>query len=306
MNINSRIHVAALLVCALTLRSTTAFGATSALPLDALKAQVCRDAFENQRSYCRNRIDESDRKLNVAYREAASIAPRNRELRAQQRRWLVEVRDRCMTDACARQTMNARVLELQEIALRAWGRREVPMTGDEQREICAGIADLSSRNEVADRLLPLEDMPPVILPEPVKGIRSELSRSMRGTPRQAFSLPIRRDVNFVFGNYDTGGSCYSSEIRAISEPLHRPTESWPSEEIDDEEEDDVIRWGTWGGGESVLMFHGRYFVVTTRGPEGSVGIVTWITPVGTRRPVCVLEKARTERTVSYFREDAAL
>jgi hypothetical protein len=81
---------------------------------------------------------------------------------------------------------------------------------------------------------------------------------------------------------------------------------WPSEDIDPAEQENEILWATWGGGESILMFAGRYFFVASTSSNNVPGIVTWLTPNGTRRPICSFEVEHVDRSVSFVRDDAAL
>lgn len=276
------------------------------LSLDEVKARACTSPLDSGRAWCRKRIDDLDRKLNLVYQETAQAVSNPQDLRSQQRKWLVTVRDACASEDCAVKALVERVLVLQETAVRALGRRELPMTSQEQREICEGIADLSSRGELADRLISPEDMPRRKLNAAETAAAEERRTSNYSGLTGYFALPVRSGQEFVFSNVFSGGTCSSWGIRGVSAPLLRPDEEWPSEEIDDDEHDDTIRWATWGGGEAILVFRGRNFFVTTQGPDGAAGIVTWVTPIGTRRPICSLGVERKERSITFVREDETL
>lgn len=269
--------------------------------LDDFKAQVCRG--EMVTAACRNQVEDLDRKLNAAFREASRVASNKVKLRSQQRRWLTETRDRTSDLSEAKAAHLTRILELQEIAIRAIGRRELPMEEVEQQEICKGIAGLASRGELAALLLQAREMPDAVLTAAEEAKAAELL-SYQGSDSRYFALPIRRDQQFPYADVFTGGTCYSAEIFRAASPLEDPVRAWPSEEIEANEADDVIRWATWGGGESILMFGGRYFFVTGR--SSGPGIVTWVTPIGTRRPICSLDVELVERSVNFVRDDASL
>jgi hypothetical protein len=247
-------------------------------------------------------VDDLDRKLNAAFREAIRVAPDKAKLRSQQRKWLVEVRDQTSVMSYVRAAHIARILELQEISARAIGRREVPMEEAEQKEICEGIARSASRGELEDLLLEAREMPTAALTVTEKATARDFISGSHGS--NFFTLPVRRGHELPFANVFIGGTCYSAEIRRAAPPLEDSAQSWPDEEIDPDEQDHVLRWAKWGSGESVLMFGGRYFFVM--GGSSGPGIVTWVTPIGTRRPICSLEVERVERSVSFAREDALL
>lgn len=271
------------------------------LTLDSFAAQVCRD--EPRPDACRDRVEALDMRLNAAFREAMRVSANKARLRSQQRRWLTDTRDRTSVLSDARATHVARILELQEIAIRSIGRRELPMEQAEQQEICEGIARLASRGELKARMLGARELPDATLTAPEEAKARELVPSSWNDTKY-FTLPIRRDQQFPYADVVSGGTCFSAEIFRAASPLEDPGRSWPSEEIDADEEDDVIRWASWGSGESILMFGGRYFFVA--GGSSSPGIVTWVTPIGTRRPICSLEVARVKRSVRFVREDASL
>ena len=271
------------------------------LTLDAFKAQICRG--EVVPLGCRSQLDDMDRKLNSAFREAMRVATNKTRLRSQQRQWLTDVRDRTSALSHAKAAHVSRILDLQEIAIRAIGRRELPMEAAEQQEICEGIARSVSRGELADRMLAAREMPNATLTANEEAAARELLDTY-GMTTKYFALPIRRGQEFPYADVFTGGTCFSAEIRRAASPIKDPDSSWPSEDLDADEENDVIRWATWGGGESILMSGGRYFFVA--GSSSRPRIVTWVTPVGTRRPICSLEVERVERSVSFVREDAAL
>lgn len=271
------------------------------LALDDFKAQVCRG--EMVAVACRGQVDDLDQKLNAAFREASRVASNKAKLRSQQRRWLTETRDRTSDLSEAKAAHMTRILELQEIAIRAIGRRELPMEEAEQLEICKGIAGSASRGELAAMLLQAREMPDAVLTTAEEAKAGELL-SMQREVFKYFTLPIRRGQPFQYADVFTGGTCFSSKIFRAASPLEDPVRAWPSEEIDASEAGDVILWATWGGGESILMFGGRYFFVA--GGSSDTTIVTWVTPVGTRRPICSLEVERIERSVIFVRDDASL
>lgn len=276
--------------------------ATDVLSLAAFKAQVCA-GIDNEQG-CRSSVDALDRKLNVAFGAAIRAVSDKPGLRSEQRRWLREVRDQTSVLSYVSTAHVARILELQEIAMRAIGRRERPMKEAEQRDICEGVARAASKGELEDMLLDSRDMPDASLSESEEAEALKLTSDYGRSPLKYFSLPIRRGRQFPFAEVFSGGTCSSSEIRPAAKPLAHDASSWPTEEIDPTEEDDVIRWATWGGHETVLMFGGRYFLMTT---TGSVpGILTWVTPIGTRRPICSLEVDHVDRSVSLARNDSAL
>jgi uncharacterized protein YecT (DUF1311 family) len=273
------------------------------MSLDSYKSAVCREPIDSLRAYCREQIDSLDGKLNGAFKEAIRLTPDKTSLRKQQVQWLKEVRDRTSGLPFAEPAIVARVLELQEMSIRAIGRRETMMTGSEQREICESIAREASTGALSNRLLH-----PGQLSRASPGFENldVADEFTSGYVREAFSLAVRQGQLFPFANMGSSGTCSSFEIAPAARPLVRPSESWPSAAIDPGLQDDVIRWATWGGGESVLMIRGRYFFVTTNSPDHQPGVVTWVTPVGTRRPICALEAKKVERSVRFVRKDAAL
>jgi uncharacterized protein YecT (DUF1311 family) len=296
-----------IVLCSLAILWMSGIAAASegVLSMDGYKSAVCRESNELLRAGCREQIDRLDRKLNLAYREAISFSRNRASLRKQQVRWLKDVRDQTNTLAVAETAFVARVLELQEISIRAIGRRETMMTGVEQREICESVAREASNDTLPDRLLDARQVREASPGATDLAVARELrSRSVQND--RLFSLAVREGQMFPFETVDAGGTCSSSHIARAAPPLDPPSESWPSEEIDPGLYDDEIRWATWGGWESVLMIHGRYFFVTVTSQDNQPGVVTWITPIGTRRPICSLEVKSVERSVRFVREDAAL
>jgi uncharacterized protein YecT (DUF1311 family) len=274
------------------------------LSLAAFEAHVCVGDVNEEG--CRSRVEELDRKLNRAFREAIRVAADKSQLRADQLRWLVEVRDQASVLSFVSTAHFARIMELQEIAVRALGRRERPMKEVEQRKICDGIAQAASKGELENMLISSIDLPDASPSASNEMQTKKLVSADGSSPVKYFALPVRRGQEFPFAEVFTGGTCSSYEIRSAAEPLEHEPGSWPSEEIDPTEDDDVIRWATWGGGESVLMFGGRYFFVTTTESQNLPGVVTWVTPIGTRRPICSLEVDHVDRSTSLVRDDGAL
>jgi uncharacterized protein YecT (DUF1311 family) len=254
--------------------------------IDSIARRVCdKKPDEWGRSGCFDRIVQLDTMLNGAFRGALPVTQDVRLLKREQRRWLTEVRDACESAECMEKALLDRIEQLHLLQIHGLARYSQAMTDEDATRVCQTIADSVTQGTLQEFEAP----------------------SGRSHNSSQFALPVRADGPVRFEHENVGGTCWGSRIRRLDPPDLLPGEQWPTDEIEENEEDEWIRWSTWGAGERVLLIDGRYFAATSGAATTlkTAGLVTWLTPAGTRRPLCWIGSKETRRLVVLDNEPRA-
>lgn len=95
-----------------------------------------------ERSICEDQeLSYVDEKLNLIYRAALRKLSHSKELKLQQRKWLVE-RDSCQDSACIRRSYDSRIAELAIVV-------DPPRNKIDEIKVCTTVADYANRDELS-------------------------------------------------------------------------------------------------------------------------------------------------------------
>jgi uncharacterized protein YecT (DUF1311 family) len=294
-------HLVPLLCISLLVVPFVVANAQSISTIQQFLAAACEDSPGRGRPQCESELLALDRELNDVFQAALIVRSRIAKLRAEQRAWLAANRDGCASFYCAQTVIEARIAELRRGNPANEPPRATPMTDDEVSATCESIANLASLGELGNYRITPEDLIESGMTTLEKKSAASFDRGAAHVGRM-FVLPVRPGRRAIFAELQNSGTCSGSEFKRVSAPIVRRGERWPSEVIDIEEEDEVIRWKTFGDREWTISLRGRYYFISGDAPQ----IVTWVTPAGTMRPICRLEMAELRVDVASARRDRAL
>jgi len=241
-----------------------------------------------------------DDTLEVFYRAALAQSKEAAALRAGERRWLAEVRDRCGAKECVADAYRRRILELQEDILASTTPVAAPMDAKSAEETCRSVAALAGEGKLHDRFLPA--LPVGILQAerpaqaaiggtPFAQLAAEIQAKTFGQP-DTVVISVRVSAGrppVAFGSVFTGGSCASAEVWNLEylQAAFARGEKHPSTFAAPEDPKDELRWSWWGANDRAAFVGGRPLVVTVDGANPElVNLVSWIRPDGRVQPLC--------------------
>lgn len=214
-----------------------------------------------------DRISRMDKQLSTIYTQASATAADPSRLSRAQREWLTKERDKCTTRACLEAAYRKRIAAMLSDA-------EL-MTDHRAQRICDAVANGINDGSIVDQFRGLERA-------------SEELQNQWKTQNPDVFLSLERVARITHhgrertvGEIVGGGSCVDFAIEDISAKV--PALYPP------DDEDQRLRWASWGRRDHFLSVEGEPIVVTGsfRGPPRAT-LVSWLAPDGAKRALCYL------------------
>ncbi len=240
----------------------------------AVEKLICQDGA----------LSALDSKMSQTYQWALRDKTRAALVKAQQRKWLHDVRDRCRDIACLGAAYRQRIPMLR------WGSDW--MTNRKEKFICQEVVAAVNDGSIAKRFLPLT-------------VANEAERRAwtQNVPL-ASNLYFARmlEINaygksYTLGLIEGGGTCGNCDIGDLNSPV---------DELDPPDDaQEHLRWKGWGQCDHFLFVKRDPVIVTGhfRWGESQATFVTWLGPDGVKRPLCFLGRDAAKQPVRKITTD---
>jgi uncharacterized protein len=214
-----------------------------------------------------------DLTLNEAYLSTAAVVADKAAFREAQKIWLRTERDTCEDSLCIGRAIRNRVLDLSSARMAAQPALQTPLDLDAARAACTALASHVTNGKLDAFAIP---------PDP--GI---VNASPNERLDEGYSVSLKTGQPAVqYGKRETGGSCGSDEIFAITASAAQQPPNYG---------DDVEGIGL-GTRDTLIFFDQRYYVIRS---DGKALLVKQISLEGGLQPLCTLRPSSTKMIVVH-------
>lgn len=241
---------------------------TQAAGFDCTKA-----ATAQEKMICSSQeLSALDSALTDIYQKRLAETSDPRSLKAEQRNWIRNIRDRCADISCLRSSYGERLQQLRRL-----------MTNKRVKEICQTIVMRLNNGLIVNDIKEFR-----LASETERKTWQQANPDMSGLYLHRM-LEIDYDgdnkverLGFIQG----GGTCHNCDIVNLAASVW---DRYPSEEDDEEER---LRWASWGRCDHFLMVDGEPIVITGNfgAKPSEVTLVSWFGDDGAKRALCYLGK----------------
>lgn len=244
-------------------------------------------------------LRDLDQSLNNAYQQLRASTKEKSALRREQRQWLRSDRNTCSNSECLLRVYRDRVAELGERLVNAASLAEQPLNNAEARQACEAIAARAGAGSLGALVIPGHDLGadenPTVPPHwALTADELAALKKTWQTPLRLYRLrlsPGKPAERFVSIAEST--SCPSLPLLNLRY-LATPEDAAVS--VHDPEE--LTRWALWNGEDLPLYLNNRLFLVSSNVSDvNAVSMVSWVTPEGRSRPLCMLSAQPSQLSV---------
>jgi uncharacterized protein len=238
-----------------------------------------------ERMICADRsLAALDQRLARLYADTLALAFDRERLRASQLAWLRE-RDKCSTGDCIRTAYEQRIEAIEHSG---------EMTDTRAAAICTTVVQAINDGSIVSQFIAMDPESEGDRQRWAAGTRKD--ESLNGVKRLSIHGRAR-----TFSLTASAGSCSSYSIGDMDAKV-------PYREPADAENDERLRWSSWGYDDHLMIVEGEPIVLTGGfGPQRWRGtLVSWIGTDGTTRPLCALDLSGRIETRILRAGDAAL
>jgi uncharacterized protein YecT (DUF1311 family) len=257
------------------------------------------------------RLKDVDEAMGRALQLALDTVSDPQALRQQQSKWLRTVRDKCTAHDCLLRVYQGRTAELGKLIAASANVTDQPFSNDDAEAACGDLARLADRQRLSAQALPgmgqwpfADTAPPsdsAFTPQE----KSRLQAQDLGWPADARTIYLLKLAPGAaptrFATFFTGGSCPAYQTFNLPYLLDADPGDLGIDKVTESEES--IRLAALGGSDYPILYKGRHFIVKAdlRDPN-KVNMISWVTPNGRTRPLCVLKSSKSRLEVASARQ----
>ena len=250
----------------------------------------CLNALTNiEKMICGNeKLTRLDQIMTGKYKDAMSRIKQPNVLRAEQRKWLKNNREKCGSEFCLEFSYKARIEELKKLG---W------MTDKKADSICESVVNDLNSGVITSKFIGFEPATKEDM-EKWEQRRPEYS----GVYLQSvLEIDYGKDgVTEKLGILGGGGTCGNCDIVDLNA---KNSAIYPADDSDEH-----LRWASWGNCDNFLYVNDEPIVLTGSftGANHNGELVSWIDPDGAKRPLCYLKSDKKIKAYATYSRLAPL